>query len=284
MMNKEIAKCFREIASLLEIQKANYYRVNSFRRAANTVENLAEPINSIVENKGIAGLTILPGIGEGIARMIYEYVATGRMTRLETLRGENDPITMLSRIPGIGANMARNIYENLHIDSLEALEFAAYNGELENVPNIGQNRLEAVRSWLHKVLGQRNYHPFSRVLIDKPTVSMLLGIDKIYCDSVKRDSLPKIAPKRFNPNQEAWLPILHTTQNGWHFTAMYSNSYRAHELDRNKDWVIIYYYDKHHRGGQCTVVSEYRGVLSGRRVVRGRENECKEYYSHEEAV
>lgn len=283
-MNDEIIRCFREIANLLETQKANYYRVNAFRRAANTIENLDKPIDHIVEKDGIAGLTILPGIGEGIARMIYEYVATGRMTRLETLRGENDPITMLNRIPGIGANMARTIYENLHIDSLEALEVAAYNGQLAEVPSIGEKRLESIRSWLHKVLGQRNYHPFSRVLVAKPTVSTLLGIDRIYIDGVKKNALPKIAPKRFNPKQKVWLPILHTTQNSWHFTAMYSNSYRAHELDRHKDWVIIYYYDNHHRGGQCTVVSEYRGVLAGRRVVRGRENECREYYSHEEAV
>lgn len=283
-MNDEITKCFREIASLLEVQNANHYRVNAFRRAANTIENLDKPIELIVKNEGIAGLTILPGIGEGIARMIYEYVATGRMTRLETLRGENDPITMLSRIPGIGINMARNIYENLHIDSLEALEVAAYNGQLENVSNIGENRLESIRSWLHKVLGQRNYHPFSRIITGKPPISMLLGIDRIYSEGVKKNSLPKIAPKRFNPKHEAWLPILHTTQNGWHFTAMFSNSYRAHELDRHKDWVIVYYYDKHHRGGQCTIVSEYQGILAGRRVVRGRESECREYYSHEEAV
>ena len=283
-MNEKIVKSFREIASLLEIQKANFYRVNAYRRAANTIESLDKPIELIVEKNGIAGLTVLPGIGEGIARMVYEYVATGRMTRLEALRGENDPITMLSRIPGIGTNMARNIYENLHIDSLEALEIAAYDGQLESVPNIGENRLESIRSWLNKVLGQRNYHPFSRVLLGKPAVSMLLGIDRIYNDGVKKNSLPKIAPKRFNPKQEAWLPILHTTQNGWHFTAMYSNSYRAHELDRHKDWVIIYYYDKHHRGGQYTVVSEYRGALAGKRVIRGREIECREYYSHDEAM
>ena len=65
---------------------------------------------------------------------------------------------------------------------------------------------------------------------------------------------------------------------------MFSNSYRAHELGRNRDWVIMYYYDEHHRGGQCTIVSEYRGILSGKRVVRGREDECIEYYSHDVAI
>lgn len=283
-MNEEIAKNLREIADLLEIQKANYYRVNAFRRAANTIAALNSSVVDIVKNQGIAGLTVLPGIGEGIARSIYEFVVTGRMTRLETLRGENDPITMLKRIPGIGSSLAKYIYENLHIDSLEALEIATHDGTLESLPNIGKNRLESIRTWVGTVLGQRKYQPFVRVLQLKPSISMLLGVDHAYLEAVEKDSLPKIAPKRFNPEHKAWLPILHTTQNGWHFTAMFSNSYRAHELGRNRDWVIIYYYDKHHRGGQCTIVSEYRGVLSGKRVVRGREDECIEYFSRDMAI
>lgn len=280
-MNDKIAKNLREIAELLEVQKANYYRVNAFRRAANTIENLDKPVKQIVTQEGIAGLTILPGIGEGIARVIYEYVITGRMTRLETLRGENDPLSMLMRIPGVGAHLARTIFENLHIDSLEALEIAAYDGKLESLPEIGTKRLESIRTWVDKVMGQRKLHPFVRVLNMKPSVSILLGIDHIYLEAVKKGSLPKIAPKRFNPNHEAWLPILHTSQNGWHFTAMFSNSYRAHELGRHQDWVIIYFYDENHRGGQCTVVSELHGSLAGKRVIRGRESECREFYSHE---
>ncbi len=283
-MNEKVAKNLREIAELLEVQKANVFRVNAFRRAANTIENLDKPVQQIVTKEGIAGLTVLPGIGEGIARIIYEYAVTGRMTRLETLRGENDPLTMLMRIPGIGAHLAKIIFENFHIDSLEALEIAAYDGKLEGLPEIGTKRLESIRAWVDKVMGQRKLHPFVRVLDMKPSVSILLKIDQVYADAVKKDSLPKIAPKRFNPKHEAWLPILHTSQHDWHFTAMFSNSYRAHELDRHQDWVIIYFYDENHRGGQCTVVTEIYGALAGKRVVRGREAECREYYSHEVAV
>ncbi len=283
-MNEDVVKNLREIASLLETQKANHYRVNAFRRAANTIESLSESVKELIDKQGIAGLTVLPGIGEGIARLIYEFVVTGRMTRLETLRGENDPIAMLMKIPGIGANTARNIYENLHIDSLEALEVASHDGQLAKLPGIGRNRLESIQAWLTNVFGQRRFHPFTRVLNMKPSVSILLGIDRNYMEAVRKNSLPKITPKRFNPNNEAWLPILHTSQNGWHFTAMFSNSYRAHELGRQNDWVVIYYYDEHHRGGQCTVVNEYKGDLTGKRVVRGRENECREYYSNDIAI
>ena len=48
----------------------------------------------------------------------------------------------------------------------------------------------------------------------------------------------------------------------------------AAELGRVRDWVVIYFERDGHEG-QCTVVTEYRGLLTGKRVVRGREDEVE---------
>jgi putative hydrolase len=88
-----------------------------------------------------------------------------------------------------------------------------------------------------------------------------------------------IAPRRFNPSNEAWLPILHTERDGWHFTALFSNTGRAHDLGRTRDWVVIYFYNDQHEEGQHTVVTETRGSLIGMRVVRGREAECRKFHA-----
>lgn len=283
-MNEEIANKLREIASLLEQQDANPFRINAYRRAANTIESLTEPLKEIVEKQGIAGLTSLQGIGEGIARSIYEFVATGKMTRLETLRGENDPISLITQIPGIGATLAKEIHEQLHIDTLEALELAALNGRLEKLPKLGKNRVESIQVWLASVLGKRRYQPLATKPTIEPSISVLLEIDHRYRKAAEVNKLPKIAPKRFNPSGKAWLPILHVSRGKWHFTAMYSNTLRAHELGHTHDWVVIYYYDQHHHEGQNTVVTETRGNLIDKRVVRGRELECHDYYSQELAI
>ena len=50
-----------------------------------------------------------------------------------------------------------------------------------------------------------------------------------------------IAPKRFNPEGKAWLPVMHVTKQGWHFTALFSNTALAHQLNRTQDLVVIYY-------------------------------------------
>ena len=101
------------------------------------------------------------------------------------------------------------------------------------------------------------------------------GGDNPVAQGAAAGTLRTIAPKRFNPEGAAWLPILHTQRGEWHFTALYSNTARAHELGRTRDWVVIYFYDDHHVEGQHTVVTETRGALAGRRVVRGREAECR---------
>ena len=54
---------------------------------------------------------------------------------------------------------------------------------------------------------------------------------------------------------------------------------RAHELERTRDWVVIYFYDDHHEEGQRTVVTETHGRLKGKRVVRGREAESAGFYA-----
>jgi len=117
--------------------------------------------------------------------------------------------------------------------------------------------------------------------MDAPSVDILLDVDREYRGKVEAGSLPKIAPRRMNPEGKAWLPVLHTRFGPWHFTALFSNTERAHDLHRIFDWVVIFYSDPEGAEGQATVVTERRGALTGRRVVRGREPECARHYREE---
>lgn len=111
-----------------------------------------------------------------------------------------------------------------------------------------------------------------------PDVGLLLDIDREYREKAASGILPKIAPRRFNPEHEAWLPVLHTRFGPWRFTALYSNTERAHDLHRIRDWVVLFFEDEEGERGQATVVTERRGDLKGSRVVRGREPECARHY------
>jgi putative hydrolase len=82
-----LLKKLREIALLLESQHANPFRSCAYLNAANTLDNLNQDVRDLLDDEGLKGLIELPGIGEGIARSIYEYVAIGRMSRLKSLQG-----------------------------------------------------------------------------------------------------------------------------------------------------------------------------------------------------
>lgn len=110
-----------------------------------------------------------------------------------------------------------------------------------------------------------------------PDVSLILAVDSDYRKKAGAGKLKMIAPKKLNPEGKSWLPILSTEREGWAFTVMFSNTSRAHDLGKTHDWVVIYF----RRGAaeqQCTVVTEQRGNLKGKRVIRGREQECAAAY------
>jgi putative hydrolase len=276
-LNQQIAMKLVQAADLLEQQGANPFRVSAYRRASETVSRLAQDIGKLTEAEGSAGLIALPNIGKGIAAAILELVTTGQWVQLERLRGTLDPVHLFQTVPGIGPKMAEQIHEALHIDTLEALEAAAWDGRLETVRGVGARRIAGIRSSLATLLGKTRRRPRMQGS-DGPDVKTLLAVDREYRLLAEQGRLPLIAPKRFNPEGRAWLPVLHTDRDGWHFTVMYSNTARAHELKRTHDWVVVYFYDDHHQEGQCTLVTESRGPLTGMRVVRGRELECREYY------
>ena len=276
--NRLIAERLRQAADLLEQQGANPYRARAYREAARVVGSLDVDLRDIVEKEGFEGLTALPAIGRSIAAAIAEMVRTGRWAQLERLKGAADPVALFASIPGIGPGLARKIHETLGIDTLEELELAAHDGRLEQVPGIGPKRAAMLRPILAEMLARTR--PRRRTVPpEEPDIATLLDVDAEYRRRAEAGDLPKIAPRRFNPSGEAWLPILHTQRGPWHFTAVYSNTARAHELDRVKDWVVLYFHrDEDAFEGQRTVVTETRGPLVGRRVVRGRERECRAYY------
>ena len=275
--NRAVAETRDRLGELLEGPRANPFRVRAYHAAAQTVRELAEPVATLLEREGEAGLRELEHIGEGLAATIAELLHTGRLALLDRLEGELCPEHLLASVPGVGPTLAHRIHEQLGIDSLEDLELAAYDGRLGSLPGFGRRRVDGIAAVLATMLGKQRRR---RALPDgvQPPVADLLEIDARYRDGAEADRLPKIAPRRFNPRGEAWLPVLHAQLHGFHHTALYSNTARAHRLGHTGDWVVIFY-ERDGLEGQCTVVTEHQGPLAGQRVVRGREQECRRHYA-----
>ena len=113
-----------------------------------------------------------------------------------------------------------------------------------------------------------------------PSTKLVLAVDAEYREKAAADQLKKIAPKKFNPEGTAWLPVMNIQREGWRFTVLFSNTERAHELGKSQDWVVLYY-DDGHGEQKCTVVTEHKGPLKGKRVIRGKEKDCAEHFGVE---
>ena len=283
--NDEIARVMDDIARLLEIQHANPFKVKAYRTGAQSLRQRAQPVADLVKSDDGEALQTLPGIGESLAAIIEEYVKTGKSKLLRRLKGSVTPEDVFEQVPGIGKELAERIVKELDIKTLEELEQAAYDGRLAKVEGFGRRRVEAIQMSLAGMLSGFSRRRLQGIVSkeDKhkeevhPSVEQLLEVDAEYRRKATAGKLKMITPKRFNPRNEAWLPVLHTEHDNWTFTALYSNTARAHELGKTHDWVVIFFENKGHEG-QCTVVTETSGPISGKRVVRGREPECRDYY------
>lgn len=273
--NEQIAQALDQVGELLAGQDAKSFRATAYHRGATVVRSLGEPVAALFGRGGLDALMQLTGIGPSLARAIAELVETGRLGLLERLQGQSDPETVLATVPGIGRTLARRIHERLGVDTLEELEVAAHDGRLDAVPGFGARRLRGVVESLAARLGMRARR--AAAPDGGPSVAELLDVDSEYRLKARAGALRRIAPRRFNPEGRAWLPILHTERGTRHYTALFSNTARAHDLGKTDDWVIVYI-DDGGRERQVTVVTETHGPLQGRRVVRGHERECVRLY------
>lgn len=280
--NQDIAGRLEEVARILAAQDANRFRVQAYVHAAEVLRTLPEPVAAIFEREGLVGLENIPGVGATIAHAIRDILLHGRLAMLDRLRGEADPIKLISSVPGIGKETAWKLHDQLGIDTLEELEAAAHDGRLEQIAGLGAKRIAGIRDSLAHRLGrvkkQAAAAPASSA--DQPSIAELLDVDKEYRNSARAGKLRLVAPRRFNPEGKAWLPILHANRGDRHYTALFSNTARAHELGKTNDWVVLFF-DSGRGERQCTLITSEFGRLKGKRVVRGRESECEEFYRSE---
>ncbi len=160
--------------------------------------------------------------------------------------------------------MATRLAEEGQLESLEDLEHALHFGNLF-VEGFGPRRKQMIAAILAERLG-RPLITRSRKA-DSPPRALLLEIDRAYRERASSGLLRKIAPRRFNPTAEAWLPVMHVSREGSDFTALYSNSKRAHELNKTGDWVVIHYQRDGASEGRVTVVTQVLDPVGAHRVV-----------------
>jgi hypothetical protein len=272
MTNREIADTLERVAERWA-EVGDRFRAGAYRRAAWTIRERPMPVAERYAQAGVRALRDLPGVSAGIARTLAELLETGHVAMLDP-HGHERCERMLADVPGIGPVLAHRIHLGLDVHSVTDLDTAARDGRLARVPGFGTRRVRAVRD----MLAGRRERRRSPAASPPVPVAELLDVDREYRDKAARGVLFRIAPRRLNPEHTAWLPVLRTRRGAHEYTALFSNTERAHALGKTHDWVVLYV-DDGRREREATIVTEVAGPLAGRRVVRGREAECATHYA-----
>ncbi len=174
--NPEIAHLFNRYAILLDIDRANSFRVRAYRNAARTIENLPRDVGEMLA----AGedLSELPGIGKDLAHKIAAIVETGHFAELDGIE-QRIPAALadLADVPGLGPKRVKQLYESLKIKSLGDLAQAARAGKLRTLggfgPKLEQTILKATES---RTIGEQRIRLAAAEQIAEPLVTYLKGL------------------------------------------------------------------------------------------------------------
>lgn len=141
--NAEISDALDQIADLLEIEKANPFRVRAYRNAARVVRGLGTEVTAMLAHG--ESLTDLPGIGEDLADKIRVLATTAHLPLLDELRRHTPTVALeLLRLPGLGPARVKALCDALDIRSIEQLHRALLDGRVANVPGFGANLIKKV--------------------------------------------------------------------------------------------------------------------------------------------
>jgi DNA polymerase (family 10) len=140
MDNITLARLLDETAALLEIDAADPFRIRSYRRAAEAVEQQTTQLATLATpDADPKALLAIPGIGKGMAANIRDLVATGTMPLREELLQRYKPTMLeLLRLPGMGPKTVALVYSALGVCDIDTLEEAAKRGDLLPLPRMGQ--------------------------------------------------------------------------------------------------------------------------------------------------
>jgi DNA polymerase (family 10) len=153
MNNGTLVHLFNETGDLLEISGGDPFRIRSYRRAAEAVEQSTVDLAAVAADleTGTARLLEISGIGKGMAANIQAAVATGSFPLRDELLAKY-PATILDllKLPGMGAKTVALLWDAGVVvaaekSSIDQLAEAIDAGRLTGLPRMGAKQIDKLR-------------------------------------------------------------------------------------------------------------------------------------------
>jgi DNA polymerase (family X) len=174
--NDAVEAMLIEFADLLSILFEDPYKPRAYEKAARAVGGY--PVD--LEGKDLPEILKVPSVGRSIGEKVEEFLATGTMAELETLR-EKIPagVRDMMSIPGLGPKKAMVIYRELGVGSVDELVAAIEDDRVAALPRFGAKTQENIARGIGQLRSAGG-----RVKID-----VALGVAEVFIEAMS--SLPQ---------------------------------------------------------------------------------------------
>ena len=137
MDNKSIANILYETADLLKIDGADTFRILSYEKAAQAIENLPYQIKTIIaEPKKVLEIA---GIGKGMLANLTELLKDGKLSvHAELLDKYHPSMLQLLKIQGLGPKTIAMIWSTYQVSDVDSVERLAKEGKIRVLPRMGE--------------------------------------------------------------------------------------------------------------------------------------------------
>jgi DNA polymerase (family 10) len=149
MTDTQIARRFRQIGDILEIKGENPFKIKAYRTACDTIDALEDNLADI-DARG--ELQNIPGFGPAIVGKTREFLTFGTCDLWEKIKTDVPAgVIQMAGIRGVGPKVAAQVFKELNITTVDALDVAAQNGQLQPLSGFAAAKekklLESIAMW-----------------------------------------------------------------------------------------------------------------------------------------
>lgn len=141
--NRSIANVFYEVADLMEINNEDGFRIRSYRRAAEALEALPQPVSELINDP--KKLLEIPGIGKGMCANLLEIFREGKLrVHSELLEKYRPSMLELLKIQGLGPKTIALLWSAYQVCDLAGVEKLAREGKIRELPRMGEKQEQKI--------------------------------------------------------------------------------------------------------------------------------------------
>lgn len=190
----EVLRMLAELAKLTALDEGSpqAFRVRAYENALHGIEGYQGELSDL----GKKELTEIKGVGGSTADKILEYMSTGSVAKLSSLREKYPPAFVeLTKIPGLGPKTLKLIREQLGVEDIEGLRQAIAAEQLRELPGLGKTTEEKISKAIERLglHGKDRRTPLVEALpLARSLASRIAALDGVEaavpCGSIRRFS------------------------------------------------------------------------------------------------